>query len=297
MGNDGGSIPTRRELVKEGAKSRTTTEVKEIQNERQEHFWKTCALSHERLHDPVVADGLGTLYNKAAVISHLLSLAQEPVDAAEVSKQGAEFKDRVRSLKDVVEVHFAIESDEPTTASKWVCPITNKAMGPGTKAIYIVPCGHAFAESVVKEMSGDSCLQCNEIYTKGNLIPILPASQPDKERLEQRLKDLKSEGLSHSLKKVTSGNKKRKKVDAALANATDDRTQGSDKTLSRSDVIQNADTATLTTKILAEQDTQNKKRKLLSTDNVKSLFSNTKTNGKNTDYMTRGYSIPAGAKR
>ena len=283
--------------MKEGAKSRTTTEIKEIQTEHQEHFWKTCALSHERLHDPVVADGLGTLYNKAAVLSHLLSLAQEHVDAVEFAKQGAEFKDRIRSLKDVVEVIFGIEKEESGNTIKWVCPITNKIMGPGTKAIYVVPCGHAFAESVVKEMSGDVCLQCNETYTKGNVLPILPTLQTDKDRLEQRLKDLKSEGLSHSLKKVTSGNKKRKKTDAIDISVKKNGTQGSDKAASTSDVIQNADTATLTTRILAEQDTQNKKRKLFSNDNVKSLFSNTKVDGKNTDFMTRGYSIPTSAKR
>lgn len=62
--------------------------------------------------------------------------------------------------------------------------------------------------------------------------------------------------------------------------------------------IKNQDTATLTSKVLAEQEDRNKRRKLGANDNVKSLFS--KKNGideKHGDFMTRGFSIPANAKR
>ena len=297
MGNDGGSIPTRRELVKEGAKSRTTTEVKEIQNERQEHFWATCALSHEPLHDPVVSDGLGTLYNKAAVLSHLLDLTKTGVAGSETKQGTDDFKDRLRSLKDVVEVHFSHQNDGNESRKEWVCPISNKTMGPGTKGVYIVPCGHAFAESVLKEMSETICLQCGESYTKSNVIPILPTLQADQDRLQQRLMDLKAEGLSHSLKKVSSGGKKRKKAETTTADVKDESAKGEDHAAPTPIAIQNADTASLTTKILADQDNQNKKRRLLANDNVKSLFSTAKHNGKNTDFMTRGFSIPADAKR
>ena len=62
--------------------------------------------------------------------------------------------------------------------------------------------------------------------------------------------------------------------------------------------IKNAETASLTAKVLAEQEERNKRRKLGANDNVKSLFSN--KNGmdeKHLDFMTRGFSIPAIAKR
>jgi len=153
MGNDGGSIPTRRELVKEAARDLSTTQVKEIQTEQQEHYWSTCALSHQPLSSPVVSDALGTLYNKDAVLDHLLSAAQEEKKAMEA--RGEAFKDRLRSLKDVVEVKFQVEVE----GSKWVCPVTGKVLGPGVKAVYLVPCGHAFSESAMKEMPGDTCLQ------------------------------------------------------------------------------------------------------------------------------------------
>ena len=157
MGNDGGSIPTRRELVKEAARDLSTTQVKEIQTEQQEHFWTTCALSHQPLSPPVVSDSLGSLYNKDVVLDHLLSAVQE--DKKGLESRGEAFKDRLRSLRDLVEVKFHVEAEGRT----WVCPVTGKILGPGVKAAYIVPCGHAFSESAMKEMPGEACLQVRSI--------------------------------------------------------------------------------------------------------------------------------------
>lgn len=164
MGNDGGSIPTRRELVKSAAKDLSTTQVKEIQTEQQEHYWSTCALSHQPLSLPVVSDSLGTLYNKDAVLDHLLHLGQvEQEEKAGWEPRAEAFKDRLRGLRDIVEVRFQVQEEdtkaEALASSKWVCPVTGKGLGPGVKAVYLVPCGHAFAESAIKEMPGDRCLQ------------------------------------------------------------------------------------------------------------------------------------------
>lgn len=142
--------------------------------------------------------------------------------------------------------------------------------------------------------------QCNEPYTTENIIPILPASQTDKDRLEQRIATLKSQGLTHSLKRAPGAGKKRKKAatveEATVAEESLKPTQTkSEKPESN---IKNANTASLTAKVLAEQEERNKRRKLDANDNVKSLFSN--KNGmdeKHLDFMTRGFSISANAKR
>ena len=125
-------------------------------------------------------------------------------------------------------------------------------------------------------------------------------SQIDKDSLELRIANLKAQGLTHSLKKAPGTGKKRKKT-ATVKEATDTeepikltRTK-SEKPESN---IKNADTASLTAKVLAEQEERNKRRKLGANDNVKSLFSN--KNGmdeKHLDFMTRGFSIPMNAKR
>ena len=111
---------------------------------------------------------------------------------------------------------------------------------------------------------------------------------------------LKSQGLTHSLKKAPSAGKKRKKT--ATVEEVDVVDENLKPTQAKSEKpesnIKNADTASLTAKVLAEQEERNKRRKLGTNENVKSLFSN--KNGmdeKHLDFMTRGFSIPANAKR
>lgn len=137
--------------------------MKETQKEQQEHYWTTDPLSHQPLSLPIVSDCLGNLYSKDGVLEYLLAAGS---DSSERSKGCSEddFSSRVQSLRDVVEVKFQVEEDEEKGKSKagplkLVCPITNKTLGPGVKAVYLVPCGHAFQESAVKEMSGENCLQ------------------------------------------------------------------------------------------------------------------------------------------
>ena len=125
-------------------------------------------------------------------------------------------------------------------------------------------------------------------------------SQTDKDNLESRIAKLKAQGLTHSLKKAQGTGKKRKKT-ATVAEATvaEEPIKSSPKKSEKPESnIKNADTASLTAKVLAEQEERNKRRKLGANDNVKSLFSN--KNGmdeKHLDFMTRGFSIPTNAKR
>jgi len=174
MGNDGGSIPKRRELVKEAAKSLTAAQLKEAQNEQQEYGWTTDPLTRKQLARPVVSDAAGVLYNKDSIIEFLLKKdgdrekdEMKKVAGVKGTVEGGfaelgNFGDRVKGLKDVVEVKFEVAEGERELGGrgeKWVCPITGRELGPGAKACYIVPCGHAFAGSVVKEIKGGACLQ------------------------------------------------------------------------------------------------------------------------------------------
>jgi hypothetical protein len=160
------SIPTRRELVKEAARDPSSTQLKETQNEQQQYHWTTCPLSHQPLSAPVVSDSLGILYSKAAILESLLEVSRGSDGNVESGPEGS-LTSRVKSLRDVVEVRFQEEEKDETdklqspTSSKWVCPITKKPLGPGVKAVYLVPCGHAFSETAIKEMAGENCLQVN----------------------------------------------------------------------------------------------------------------------------------------
>lgn len=158
------SIPKRRELVKEAVRAQTNSEAKESQQEQHGYRWTTCALSHKPLQVPVVSDYSGQLYNKDALLEYLLP-TDDPAAQAAKSDAAKVIGGRVAGLKDVVEVKF--QNDEGDIAGfrgqnggvTWVCPITNKQLGPGVKAAYIVPCGHAFSEIALKEVAELVCLQ------------------------------------------------------------------------------------------------------------------------------------------
>jgi hypothetical protein len=225
----------------------------------------------------------------------------------------------------VVEVKFTMAKEGKE--EKRICPITSKELGPSTRAVYLVPCGHAFSEVAIREVAGDTCVECNEPYKSEDVILILPIAKEDISKLAARANKLKEAGLTHSLKKAP-GSKKRKKNAEADSAATDEKvseTNGktigkttveglSEKTKARlaengsgtpqsrsgtstpvSSGIKNAATASLTAKVLDEQEERNKRRKMGLNDNLKSLFSNTGYSAqthKGGDFMTRGYSLP-----
>jgi hypothetical protein len=148
--------------------------------------------------------------------------------------------------------------------------------------------------------------QCNEPYAENDVIPILPTLPMDIARLNLRIKTLREKGLTHSLKKAP-GSKKRKKGADKEANGETNGTKGSDedkkkssdedkakKAQSASNGIKNASTASLTQKVMKEQEERNKRRKMAENDNVKSLFNKSDNRPdlkKSADYMTRGFSI------
>ena len=330
MGNDGGSIPTRRELVKNAARNPNTTELKATQHEAQTHAWTYCPLSNRPLAAPIVSDCAGTLYNKDAVLEYLLP--QDDSAPASVAKErDAVLGGRVKGLRDVVEVRFTTSTEAGATGGekeKKVCPITSKELGASTRAVYLVPCGHAFSEVAIRELAAaDACTECNEPYAAENVIPILPLAADDVAKLAARAAKLRAAGLTHSLKKAPGGKKRKKNVEADAAPAlvpaagvagpaeTKVNGEGNQEgkksravntplvpTQARngtttpappasSSGIKNAATASLTSRVLEEQEERNKRRKLEMNDNIKTLFSKTKHDA-GADFMTRGFSIP-----
>jgi hypothetical protein len=291
MGNDGGSIPKRRELVKEAARAPTASQLKESLSEQQSHNWTTCPLSNKSLQPPIVSDYLGRLFNKDSVLEYLLGSVDEE-GQAKIAEMDKIVNGTIKSVKDTVEVLFE-QDNEVKRGVRFVCPVTNKALGPGgAKAVYLVPCGHAFSAEAIRQLSDErSCPQCADSYEAENVIPILPTSE-DVKSLEKRILKLREQGLSHALKK-SSSKKKRKhgdKESESKANGTKTKATPS---------INNAATASLTAKVLSEQDAKIKKRKLQNNDNLNSLFSNRTQEQKlanSADFMTRGFVIPSKTK-
>lgn len=312
MGNDGGSIPTRRELVKEAARNPSAAELKESRQEQQEYHWTTDPISQKPLAQPVVSDSNGKLYNKETILEYLVEGARK--EDAKAVTAGA-----ITGLKDIVEIKFEVEPEASGKANEggrevWKCPVTGDRLGPGSKAVYLVPCGHVFSGAAIKEVSGEKCVTCDTVYASNDIIPIIPTAETDIARLTLRAKTLREKGLTHSLKKA-SGSKKRKKKDEVVENAVDNangakvsdpkdstpRTStplNGDAAKKSTAGINNSSAASVTAKVKLDQDAA-KKRKTES-DNVRSLFSNRDpANGaaNSGDFMTRGYTVGSGVKR
>ena len=274
---------------------------------------------------PVVSDSAGNLYNKDAIIQYLLPDEASSMDKSEANKV---LQGRVKSLKDVVEVQFEENPDERAASiDQWICPVTLKPLGPAVKAVYLVPCGHAFSLEATKEMKGETCLQCgvaNE--SQRDVVPIFPMTEEEREILQKRLQALAAQGLTHSLKKVSG---KKRKANGAVVEASsllqgeNIQSEVEESQPQRKDVpkpepgprsntpasgistpkmphgIQNAATASLTAKVLAEEEARKKRRLMVGeNENLKSLFSKSETIGsrKDGDFMTRGFSVASKAR-
>ncbi|KAF3761263.1 hypothetical protein M406DRAFT_333340 [Cryphonectria parasitica EP155] len=286
MGNDGGSIPKRRELVKEAARNPTVSELKATALESLSHAWTHDPLSSESLDmENTVSDWRGRLYNYESILKGLMP---SDVDAdAEDKANGNDMtfsQTGVKSLRDIVRLRFKRYKPAGSKAKEiWACPVSLKELGPATKSVYIVPCGHVFAEVAIKEITDQehNCPECSEPFEDQDIIPILPIEEAELVKLERRMEGLRAQGLTHSRKQDKSGKKKKKRkaedkeevdgVDGGRAHQAESearhkasKTQKEAYGTGRSGGINNPLTASLTARVLAEQEDRMKRRKLAS---------------------------------
>lgn len=183
MGADGGSVPKRSELV-------STVKV----GEEATSFGKRCALSGERLHDPLVADWRGRVYNKTSILELLLGESQHvlPADA------------QISSLRDVVEI------DRKLVDGLWELSGSNESgnlLVCNQRSVLIPECGHVLRErDAVGRMT---CLVCEQSFRDAVLLNA--QSPADVSSAKLRLKRLRADNLTHSLRsaKTTSRAKRR----------------------------------------------------------------------------------------
>lgn len=271
MGNDGGSIPKRRELVKEAARTPTVSELKATALESLSHAWAHDPLTSQKFDmENIVSDWRGRIYNYESILNALMP--SEDTDEAPplVNGNGESPELRfsttgIKSLRDVVKLRFKRYAPPGTNGKEiWACPVTLKELGPSTKAVYLVPCGHVFAEAALKQIQEEPCPECSEPFQARDVIPILPTDNAEVEKLAVRLEELKASGLSHSLKKDKSASKKKRKAGENGEEKVEKKKEkkSKDAIASRVSGINNPMTASLTAKVLAEQDERNKRRKL-----------------------------------
>lgn len=145
MGNDGGSIPDRRDLVKTKAKAEQADKQNQIVAK-----WFFCALSKRPLQDPVVSCELGKLYNKDAIVEYLIDKT--------VYGDGARICGHVKSLKDVTQLRLTpnpapVDPNSEKPQAAYVCPLTLKEMNGALPFVYLSTCGCVFSSAGLRALS------------------------------------------------------------------------------------------------------------------------------------------------
>ncbi|GFS44767.1 replication termination factor 2 [Nephila pilipes] len=169
MGCDGGTIPRRDELVR----TKKKPEQKD-KNAETVAKWKHCAISQDPLRKPIVACELGRLYNKEAVIEHILNkgAATSSINASHIIK-----------LSDVKELNLTEKSDFQQknhkgdeyvdfNDSRYICPVTGLDMNGKQKFYFVWECGCVFSERAVKEVKSETCHKCGKPFDQNNIIVI-----------------------------------------------------------------------------------------------------------------------------
>ncbi|KAG5520256.1 hypothetical protein PMAC_001335 [Pneumocystis sp. 'macacae'] len=227
MGNDGGSIPKRDDLIKDLKKS----DEADVGQTAQFLAWLYCSFSKLPLSEPIVSCGLGKLYNKDVLLEYLLSSKEKGSKEKGCQEKGASVVlppleygiSHITTLKDVRELklkanpayqpYIALNSKLVHTESlpsRWVCPVTKREMNGHAKFVYLIRCGHVFDDQALVNIKSNECLECGTAFVEDDIIPLNP-KQDDLPRLKARLAALKAAGLTHTLVSVKSS-KKRKRV-------------------------------------------------------------------------------------
>jgi len=271
MGNDGGSIPKRRELVKEAARLPTLSEMKATALESLAHAWATDPISSEPLDlDNAVSDWRGRLYNYETILQGLMPGEDSSADNSTEVEEGTEItfaSTGIRSLRDIVKLKFH-KSSNVKEKPVYTCPVSLKEIGPSTKAVYLVPCGHVFADIAMRQIQEETCPECSEPFRMDHVVTVLPTDKTELEKARKRIEDLRAAGLTHSLKKDKSSNgKKKRKAEKEDEGAPANKRQVEAKGIKRDAAskvsgINNAIAASLTQKVMAEQEERNKRRKM-----------------------------------
>lgn len=189
MGADGGSIPTREDLVKTKTK---TVLNKDAVIQRRAILWRTCSMSGEPLSIPIVACKKGRLYNKESILKHLLALKKTGKN--DNSHPESDVFDHIKSLKDVISLDLtknpifeskkicsailplSSSNKKPTRSqdelleddngglgpAPFVCPLSGKEMNGRFPFVYLKGCGCAMSLNALEELEREQVKSNNK---------------------------------------------------------------------------------------------------------------------------------------
>jgi len=280
MGNDGGSIPDRRDLVKSKAKAEQADKANQILAK-----WFFCALSKRPLEEPTVSCALGKLYNKDAILEYLIDKA--------AYGDGEAICGHIRSLKDIVTLKLTpnpapvVPGVDVRSRAAYVCPLTLKEMTGALPFVYLSTCGCVFSASGLRALAAPatdvshgeeskhtptSCPQCSKPYEKKT--DVLTINPSDEEEATMRAAMETKRGAA-KLQKQSGKGKKRKAGEMEKANQ-ESTINGHDSKRQRNSMAPapktNAAVAVMTRKVAESLAEEELKRKTVMSGAVASLY-------------------------
>ncbi|XP_034472100.1 replication termination factor 2 [Drosophila innubila] len=180
MGCDGGTIPRRDELVRVKQKP----EQKDKDAER-EFRWLHCALTQQRLQEPIVMCTMGRLYSKQSVIERLLEKEKMPETSV-----------HVRTMKDIKTLQLTAnpaftEEDKTeglldTRHAPYICKLIGLEMSGKFRFVALWSCGCVMSERALKQIKGSTastCPLCQLPYSLEDVI-VLNGNEEDLELMK-----------------------------------------------------------------------------------------------------------------
>ncbi|KAG6894940.1 hypothetical protein C0992_003847 [Termitomyces sp. T32_za158] len=239
MGNDGGSIPDRRDLVRNRPKAEQADRANQTRAR-----WFFCALSKRKLEEPVVSCALGKLYNKDSIIEYLLDKS--------AYGDGETICGHIRSLKvtlstsrlflfltnkpqDVKRLNLALNPSrapmpDGSERPQFICPLTLREMNGLVPFVYLSTCACVFSQAGLKTVTETSdelslCPQCGKKYSPAtDTLQLNPSPEEEENMREamerQRLLEPPSKKTGKKRKAVAEGeeepSKKKKEAKPSL---------------------------------------------------------------------------------
>lgn len=192
MGCDGGTIPKRNEIVKNKQKNQGRDKNADLSAK-----WQFCSLSGLPLKKPIVACQLGRLYNKDAIIEHLLTLKTATPSSSTSIAPPSQIS-HIRSLKDVKELKLKEKADFNQThqassgsekfKAQFVCPISGLDINGKYRFYYLTTCGCVLSERALKEVPDDKqCILCSKPYESSMDLIVLNGDEEETRDLREKL--------------------------------------------------------------------------------------------------------------
>ncbi|XP_062233444.1 uncharacterized protein LOC133930739 [Phragmites australis] len=177
-------------------------------NEARLSRFTCCALSGEPLAAPAVADRLGNLFNKVALVEAL------------IHKRLPKALSHIRGLRDMIPIHLHPKPDADATGEevRFQCPITGLEFNGRYQFLVLRGCGHVLSVKALKEVKTSACLVCHKEFDEADKMPI-NGTEEEVAVLRRRMEEERGKVKEKRGKKVGNGLSGSKHAAAAAVEA------------------------------------------------------------------------------